>query len=405
MILHQVSRFLVNTLMLRKLRGPFLADGGHCWAAELPRLAHLADDPTDPRRSTLALYEDGVPLHPAHSRRPAIRRYGRGQYVHWQEGVFFAASDNSDPNTNGRTYTWSASPWLFRRRVARWGEEGGLPVNHRRRDASPEQIRADVDYTLRVGSGYLATIRRESSDLRGKTVLEVGPGIHDGCALLLAAFGARPMVLDRFLAPWDPAYHPAFYSLLREDLTERFPDADVRPISALLDAGDYVDDVITRHEAALEENPVAADSVDVVISNAVVEHLYDLSDACAALYRMTRPGGVGLHQVDFRDHRDFTRPLEYLLLGDEAFHDLFERCHGQIGNRHRPDDTAAAFRAAGFEVESFEPNAFADADYLRKFVPRLREAKGSRYGDRRAEDLRVVSGFFRVRKPHRGLGA
>src|SRR5262249_34537432 len=158
---------------------------------------------------------------------------------------------------------------------------------------------------------YLAAIRRDVPSLRDKTVLEVGPGINDGCALFLAAFGARPMVLDRFLAPWDAVYHPAFYSLLRTEITARYPDADTPPISALLDAGGYPDDASRRVEASLEEDVVPPGSVDVVFSNAVVEHLCDPGAAFAALYRMTRPGGIGLHQVDFRDHRDFARPLEF----------------------------------------------------------------------------------------------
>jgi hypothetical protein len=390
---------LVNTLLVRRLPAPFAHEGGHCWSTEVPRLVRLADDADNPRRSTLALYEDGVPLMPAHTPPEAIRRYGRGRYAHRGREILFAASDNSDPNTNGRDYTWSASPWLFRRRVGRWGEDAGLPVNQRRRDAAPEQVRADVDYTLKLGEQYLAAVLRDMPSLRDKTVLEVGPGINDGCALFLAAFGARPMVLDRFLAPWDAVYHPAFYSLLREEMAARYPDADTRPISALLDAGGYPDDVSRRVEACLEEDVVPAESVDVVFSNAVVEHLYDPLTAFGALHRMTRPGGVGLHQVDFRDHRDFARPLEFLLAEEEEFCTLFGRSHGQVGNRLRPDETADAFRTAGFLVVSFLPNDFVDPEYLKTFVPRLRAATASRFRDRGADRLRTAAGFFRVRKP------
>ncbi len=399
MLLQHLSRFFVNTMMLRCLHGPFLHEGGDCWSAELPRLAHFADDEQHPRRSTLAVYEDDVPLHPAHTPCPIIRRYGRGQYAHWQGRVLFAATDNTDPNTNGRTYTWSTSPWLFRRRVARWGNDADVPVNYRLRDANPDQVGADVANTLNIGGRYLAELQHESVSPRGKTVLEVGPGINDGCVLFLAAFGARPMVLDRFLAPWDPAYHPAFYGLLRNELTDRYPDADTGPLSALLDAGGYPADVISRYEAPLEGNPLPPESVDVVLSFAVGEHLYDLGDAFTALYRMTRPGGLGLHQIDFRDHRDFDRPLEFLLLGEEDFRDEFERRHGEMGNRHRPGETADAFRAAGFTVLSFAPDIFSEPAYLKEFVPRLRESQRSRYRDWSVEDFQAVSGFFRVRKP------
>src|SRR5262249_53018521 len=105
--------------------------------------------------------------------------------------------------------------------------------------------------------------------------------------------------------------------------------------------------------------------------------------------------------VDFRDHRDFARPLEFLLAGEEEFRTLFGRSHGQVGNRLRPDETADALRAAGFLVVSFLPNDFVDPEYLKTFVPRLRETAASRLRGHGADRLRTAAGFFRVRKPAR----
>jgi hypothetical protein len=61
--------------------------------------------------STLGVFEDGVPLGPAHSDVRDIASLGGGRFVYWQSGMFttlyISASDNSDPNTNGKTYTVS----------------------------------------------------------------------------------------------------------------------------------------------------------------------------------------------------------------------------------------------------------------------------------------------------------
>ncbi|HJN14548.1 MAG TPA: hypothetical protein QGH10_03605, partial [Armatimonadota bacterium] len=55
--------------------------------------------------SHLVLYEDGEPLGPAHSAHKDIRAEGEGRYSHWgARGLYFSASDNSDPRTNGREY-------------------------------------------------------------------------------------------------------------------------------------------------------------------------------------------------------------------------------------------------------------------------------------------------------------
>ena len=64
-------------------------------------------DTTDsPKASQLKIYEDGIALGPAHSQHAEIRQYGRGRYSHWGNALYFSSSDNSDPTTNKRHYTY-----------------------------------------------------------------------------------------------------------------------------------------------------------------------------------------------------------------------------------------------------------------------------------------------------------
>jgi len=71
----------------------------------------LPDDGLNPTRSTLRIFENGVELNPAHSRHYDIQTLGGGRFSHWGDGsfvvVYFSASDNTNPKTNGRTYTYS----------------------------------------------------------------------------------------------------------------------------------------------------------------------------------------------------------------------------------------------------------------------------------------------------------
>lgn len=71
----------------------------------------LPDDANNPTRSTLRIFENGVELNPAHSRHIDIQNLGAGRFSHWGDGsfvvVYFSASDNSNPKTNGRTYTYT----------------------------------------------------------------------------------------------------------------------------------------------------------------------------------------------------------------------------------------------------------------------------------------------------------
>ncbi|MDQ6735090.1 MAG: hypothetical protein M3Z35_13415 [Nitrospirota bacterium] len=64
------------------------------------------DTTNAPKASNLKIYEDGVALGPAHSPHAEIRQLGRGRYSHWEDSLYFSTSDNSDPTTNKRRYTY-----------------------------------------------------------------------------------------------------------------------------------------------------------------------------------------------------------------------------------------------------------------------------------------------------------
>jgi hypothetical protein len=64
----------------------------------------ISDGEADPSGSCLTLSEDGVDLGPPHAAHQLIEQEGRGRFSHWKDGFRFAASDSSDPNSNGRTY-------------------------------------------------------------------------------------------------------------------------------------------------------------------------------------------------------------------------------------------------------------------------------------------------------------
>jgi hypothetical protein len=69
-----------------------------------------ADSAENEEQSTVQLYEDGHPLGPAHSNHTEVAQIGEGRYSHWAgQTIVFSASDNTDPNTNGRRY-WAVVP-------------------------------------------------------------------------------------------------------------------------------------------------------------------------------------------------------------------------------------------------------------------------------------------------------
>lgn len=87
------------------LKGPFTREIGNCYIAWLSDRIEIGDGNEKPTRSMLALYEDGKALGPPHSIHADIRQIGKGAFSHWYTQLYFSTSDNSDPNTNGRTYS------------------------------------------------------------------------------------------------------------------------------------------------------------------------------------------------------------------------------------------------------------------------------------------------------------
>jgi hypothetical protein len=91
--------------------GALVSDSGFAWAAT-KKFGTPADTRNAPSRSTLRLFENDVPLGPAHSSHDDIRNIGQGRFSHWastsssNEKLRFSSSDNSDPRSNGRRYTY-----------------------------------------------------------------------------------------------------------------------------------------------------------------------------------------------------------------------------------------------------------------------------------------------------------
>lgn len=65
------------------------------------------DSNAQPSISTLRIFEDGKELGAAHSKHADISSIGKGKFSHWGNSLIFSASDNTNPKTNGRKYTFT----------------------------------------------------------------------------------------------------------------------------------------------------------------------------------------------------------------------------------------------------------------------------------------------------------
>jgi len=272
-----------------------------------------------------------------------------------------------------------------------------VPVNLRRRDASEAAIAADVDYGMQVVRGFSMWMQGAGFDVRGARVLELGPGVNLAGTLGLKALGAgEAIAADRWLAAWESGYTPVFCRAMSERIRREEPTWDAGVFEQAARSG--YDGLITLVQSGAESLPAAIDGqVDAILSNAVLEHVADHAAMARALFAVTKPGGVGLHQVDFRYHVDFSRPFEHLLEPPDAFLRAAQASSFEMGCQIRPAELALLFEAAGFSTSCY-PGSPADEAYFTDFLLRLR-ASPSAYREAAEAMLKPLDAYYILRRP------
>jgi SAM-dependent methyltransferase len=254
------------------------------------------------------------------------------------------------------------------------------------RDKATERrdLEAAAAYEIAVAKTYVAHLKSLGIDTSGAEVLEIGPGSTPGAALILASNGARVTVTDRFMCKWEERRHPR---ILRSILS--LWAAPLPAVSASLSERAFA---IAQIAAPAEDLPIADNRFDAVISNAVLEHVEDIRAVCKELFRVTKIGGVHSHQVDFRDHRHFSTPLEPLITELPPGPNYKD----EYGTLLRCSELERIFQEAGFGVKT-DINMLADESYFSDFLPRLRTSR-SPYRDWPEQDLRILGAKFSLRK-------
>lgn len=156
-------------------------------------------------KSGLLLYEDGKVLGPPRSLHADIRTKGGGRYSHWTAtALYFSASDNSDPRTNGRRYeVSSANPD---------STLGKPPLPAARTLQHTEVIRGSRQvYTLHLGG----TLDYDTTATRLNDNLKIG--FQPNLSLTIANTGDTPVRWPKLVANGERDW--STYESLLEDFT------------------------------------------------------------------------------------------------------------------------------------------------------------------------------------------
>jgi SAM-dependent methyltransferase len=178
---------------------------------------------------------------------------------------------------------------------------------------------------------YLRYAEWQPAMLAGKRMLELGPGFTIGVPLMFAADGAEHAAgLDKFVPLQDGPFYVKLYSQIRGTLNQVG--------QANFDAAIQLSPRITLNPSRLTYvygkdvtecvQDLGPATYDLIVSNAVLEEMYDPTPVFEAQGRLLRPGGLMIHKIDFGDYGMFSKhgfhPLEFLTVPDWAYRRMVE---------------------------------------------------------------------------------
>lgn len=193
-----------------------------------------------------------------------------------------------------------------------------------------------------------------SLDVEGKAVLEIGPGNSLAIGLLFLACGAKKVFLvDRFKHLFWDEYDIAFHRKVLARIEKEFPFTTVASKAIIFTNSGSIDFDRSKIQCRLGDAaklPLENSSIDIVFSNAVLEHVHDVRKAISEMSRVTKPGGFGIHEIDLRDHFFQATPLKLLRYPDWLWNLMTWNRPGYT-NRLRLPDYLKLFKASGFLIE------------------------------------------------------
>ncbi len=224
--------------------------------------------------------------------------------------------------------------------------------------------------------------------LRGKTVLEIGPGEDMGTALLGLAQGARRYcafdVNDLARIRRDDFYEVFFSDLERQSAIgpERLTMLRGSLERALSGTDDVHADIVFRVADRFDEEFFQGKGIDVVVSQAAWEHIEDVDDLLRRMSGVVVPGAVLVAEIDLATHTRWLRERDVLNI--YRYPSWLWRWLSFRGapNRIRPDQYRELLERYGWERVDISPKFLADAAYYET-------VKGSLAPNYRSEERRM----------------
>jgi len=187
--------------------------------------------------------------------------------------------------------------------------------------------------------------------LENHVLLEIGPGGSIGFGIIALENGLkRYIALDDGIHTFIKSRQLRTYEKLVKNTTslQRY---FIRKNGKVT----YNNSVITLANIHQKSRyPLPENSVDIIYSCAVLEHVHNLELCFSEMARVLKNGGLMYHEVDLRDHIFSQENLYFLTMRDFWFRTLFRNTGGYV-NRKRLSAYRQLAHTYGFTILSLVP--------------------------------------------------
>ncbi len=281
-------------------------------------------------------------------------------------------------------------------------------------------LEKSVDYITLVYREYLEYSGLTPDTLRGRRVLEVGPGDNFGVALKFLADGAAKVVtLDKFYSERNEEQQTRIYRELRQQLSPE--QTAVFDESITLDGGVELNkdriEYIYGHGIEEADRILEPESFHFIVSRAVLHNVYEIDRGFEAMDRLLAPGGYMAHKIDFSDENMFSsrgmHPLTFLTI-PESIYRLMAKDSGKP-NRRLVNDYREQMRKRGYDgkllvssivgsgaLSPYKVKIERGVDYGNKtvlLIDEIRSKLAPPYRNLAEEELAAAGIFLVARKP------